>query len=377
MTMLYTVQAGDSPARIAQRMTGQPARASELVSANPHKPRVTSQGQVTFGRLTVGEKLIVPAQWASFAGGAAAGLACGGCRTGYNRLGVGDASSVTLELQTLSAQASAAPTPDADGSYHGAVSAYQTAGQVAVTTGGLGPDIDSTYGIGATGSYTQAAYGTNAMLAAVPNGAASSSSPATLANAQNAQSLLQSMAASYQQAITAGQAAQTGGGGGGTTTPTTTTASLNAATVAAAQAIAQMGNPCVMNGTVAAFQTAYNGNAGVTPLTVDDKYGAATAAAASAALQLNGGAAAPAACSTFTGGGGGTTPSAPANPSAPSSPSAPSTPASPSTPVVAPTTTTAATSTSSGALAAGVILVAGGAAATVFALKRRKKHAHA
>jgi len=54
--MIYTVQQGDSPARIAARLTGSAERLHELVAANAHKPR----SGVTFRELAVGEKLQVP-----------------------------------------------------------------------------------------------------------------------------------------------------------------------------------------------------------------------------------------------------------------------------------------------------------------------------
>jgi hypothetical protein len=63
--MNYTVADNDTPARIAHRLTGNPARASELVAANLHKPRVLGLGGVpTFQGLQVGERLNVPQSWA-------------------------------------------------------------------------------------------------------------------------------------------------------------------------------------------------------------------------------------------------------------------------------------------------------------------------
>ena len=58
--MIYTVPPNDSPARIAHKLTGNPARASELVSVNAHKSRAMIAGQTTFQTLHIGEPLLVP-----------------------------------------------------------------------------------------------------------------------------------------------------------------------------------------------------------------------------------------------------------------------------------------------------------------------------
>jgi hypothetical protein len=57
----YSVQAGDSPARIAHRLTGNAARMAELVAANPNKPRAGT----TFASLHIGEQLALPSAWRS------------------------------------------------------------------------------------------------------------------------------------------------------------------------------------------------------------------------------------------------------------------------------------------------------------------------
>ena len=59
----YTVMSGDTPAMIAQRMTGNPARLTELVLANPQKTRQAIGGVVTFQSLLPGELLSVPKHW--------------------------------------------------------------------------------------------------------------------------------------------------------------------------------------------------------------------------------------------------------------------------------------------------------------------------
>jgi len=62
--MRYTVQAGDSPAKIAQQLGGDARRLGELLAANLHKPRAFGLGGVeTFAALHVGEQLAVPDAW--------------------------------------------------------------------------------------------------------------------------------------------------------------------------------------------------------------------------------------------------------------------------------------------------------------------------
>jgi hypothetical protein len=63
---IYTVRHGDTPGSIAERLTGNAARMSELVAANPQKGlgAVRGLGAVaTFENLYVGEKLHVPHSW--------------------------------------------------------------------------------------------------------------------------------------------------------------------------------------------------------------------------------------------------------------------------------------------------------------------------
>jgi hypothetical protein len=56
---MYTVQAHETPAHIAQKFTGNPRRFRELIAVNPHKPR---RGQ-TFQSLREGERLHIPRTW--------------------------------------------------------------------------------------------------------------------------------------------------------------------------------------------------------------------------------------------------------------------------------------------------------------------------
>ena len=401
---VYVVQPGDSPVRIAEKLTGNGALFAQLVAANPQVPRVRSGNAITFAGLSVGQRLNVPSSWAAYGGGATstrcpqgmvwwngnafAGAGCiprgtqgvgavGGCvwerwtgqvslgtqgaalfaalaaapgstipaaavppapaygplywqqisawgytwglrtlngltvlfvcipltlRTSRRQVGVGTVSTIALELQVLQNQAATAPSPDADGSYSGSVTAYQNAGAVAVQQ--LGPDIDATYAAysGYNNSSTQSAWQANSTLQAINNVAGS----AQLSDAQNAQQTLQQMAADYGTASNLGQSAAASGGGGGAAVPTLPT--WTAATTAAAQAVASASSLCNLGGasggnaTVNAFQVAYNANP-VTPpaaslplLATDGKYGPLTAAAVG--LVLGGGA--PAACKAYT-----------------------------------------------------------------------------
>jgi len=59
----YSVQAGDSPAIIAEKFTGNPNRTGELLAANRWKLRSFRSGQETFFSLREKELLRVPPQW--------------------------------------------------------------------------------------------------------------------------------------------------------------------------------------------------------------------------------------------------------------------------------------------------------------------------
>jgi LysM domain len=468
--MNYTVQNGDSPARIAQKLTGNPGLAWQLVAANPSLR----------GGLYVGQQLTIPSSWTQYGGGVPAygyrpqaygyrgaspqyGYAQQGgggyaqqqgigpeygnpqpggggltpnvqneaflgrtymqgvapCPPGMRRIatpnglrcypispffGVGDANSIALELQVINNQANTPPTADADGSYHGAVGAYQTAGAVAVAQGGLGPDLDATYSqySGYNNSSTQAAWQANANLQAINSGDGTSATPASLTDAQNAQQTLQQMAAYYGTASNLGiQAAAAGGG-------TPPTSQFNTATIAAAQAIAQtsqsalcnLGGSSTGNATVNAFQVAYNTSTGVKPLATDGKYGPLTRAAAAVVLSYNGGGTAPSPCKSYTNTPGGGTVTCPAGqtlvngqcvttaptgcPSGqvPDSVTGACVAACPagqvpangvcvSTSVVPPAASSTATA-STGPLIAGVILVVLGAGAVTYAVEKKK-----
>jgi hypothetical protein len=60
---LYTVQYGDTPMSISQKLSGSAARVGELVRSNAHKPTRRVGRVVTFQNLQVGERLTVPPRW--------------------------------------------------------------------------------------------------------------------------------------------------------------------------------------------------------------------------------------------------------------------------------------------------------------------------
>jgi hypothetical protein len=68
---------GDSPARIAHRLTGDPRRYQELLASNPHKSLVYVGGLPTFASLGVGEPIIVPESWGLGANAASTPLSPG------------------------------------------------------------------------------------------------------------------------------------------------------------------------------------------------------------------------------------------------------------------------------------------------------------
>ncbi|HZU83189.1 MAG TPA: hypothetical protein VE987_09745, partial [Polyangiaceae bacterium] len=71
--MRYQVMAGDSPAGIARKLTGNAGRMGDLLAANPSKPVALSQGLPTFASLHVGEVLNVPRSWRQFGMGSGQG----------------------------------------------------------------------------------------------------------------------------------------------------------------------------------------------------------------------------------------------------------------------------------------------------------------
>lgn len=61
--LMYRVGIAQTPAHIAQHVTGDPNRARELIAANPHKPRTGMGGVPTFQTLQEGELLHMPPSW--------------------------------------------------------------------------------------------------------------------------------------------------------------------------------------------------------------------------------------------------------------------------------------------------------------------------
>lgn len=59
----YTVEAGDTPGGVAQELTGQASRYTELFAANPQKPTVQKPYGRNFKTFTTGEVIKLPASW--------------------------------------------------------------------------------------------------------------------------------------------------------------------------------------------------------------------------------------------------------------------------------------------------------------------------
>ncbi len=60
----HRVEVGQSAGSIAAEVTGDASRYKELLAANTHKPTaITSQGEVNFTSLCVGERLSIPSSW--------------------------------------------------------------------------------------------------------------------------------------------------------------------------------------------------------------------------------------------------------------------------------------------------------------------------
>ena len=57
----YVVESGDSPSKIAQKLTGSATRWKELIKANPQKKVDPATGNFTF--LKIGESLNLPTAW--------------------------------------------------------------------------------------------------------------------------------------------------------------------------------------------------------------------------------------------------------------------------------------------------------------------------
>lgn len=119
--MIYIVQHGDTPARIAQRFTGNANAMGQLIAANPSLPRapfgVGGVGGVTFQGLAVGQRLNLPPAWKRFFGvGSSAS----------------DLQAAQAAEQVFIAAITAAGAQLSAGNYDAAVQAFQSAGNAAV-----------------------------------------------------------------------------------------------------------------------------------------------------------------------------------------------------------------------------------------------------
>ena len=100
----YAVQAGDTPASIAAKLTGSPSRMRELLVANPDKP----QAGGTFTDLYIGEALTIPSNWGLLQG-LGRRLVGAGARTKQTAFGLGqspgpnavDATTLDTDVQAI------------------------------------------------------------------------------------------------------------------------------------------------------------------------------------------------------------------------------------------------------------------------------------
>lgn len=370
--MRYQVQAGDSPARIAQRLTGNAARMGELLDANPAKPRMASAGMHTFASLHVGEQLNVPRAWAQFGVGAPV------TQNGYTI----DPTNANWNALLAAAQTMNQVSDFTQTAACGPVQAFQTAWNTAGGTPAL--TVDGNYGADtsyADSAVAQASGGGNvpaALTSGFPNcsgggggGGSGSYSQAVVAaaTALNAQlvsqgccgcgvagSALSNATSAFKQAILTNASDW----GSNTSAPTVTGSTINVSSQAC--------------------QIAFGSEVGGTLSDLKAVLGASMTYAGSYCATSN--------CACVNAGTNcGSTP--PPTPPACTAPQVPdsvtnqcvnpcsngSAPANGVCPPSAPSTTTSS-GTSAGALLAGVLLVGGGVAATTYAIKaKKKKHA--
>lgn len=264
--MNYQVQVGDTPASISMALTGDPARAMELIVANPYKPRILWHGMPTFRELRQGEMLALPPYWGQVPRGAPGAPAAGW-------------AALAGTPPAASASANGTVGRDASGTLGQTVNVPGniTAGQTTVITAtgladgsvtwasSLGATIDPNPSNSSGGStainYTASAAGTDTLTA--------TDSAGTIATGQ----------------VTVVSAAPPPPPGG------TNPALTNPAVVAAAAAMNQVTDftsPAAC-GPVKGFQSAWNAAGGTPTLTVDGGYGTNTATANAAVAAANGG----------------------------------------------------------------------------------------
>jgi len=353
--MHYTVQPGDSPARIAQRLTGNAALMGQLVAANPALPRAHGLGAVTFRELHVGQKLNLPPSWMRFGISGAPGV------SGVPTVGVGDAASDLSAAQSAYTQGSttlAGAQQVTDVSQAATYFAQSAASSLAVAND-----------VGDSSSASQiVVYQTT-----IATQQAAINTASDLASAQAACTAAQAAAAS---ALTLANKAATSGSGGGQSQSTLAQAAIAAANAitgdsAACSNVSKTGTS--VNTAVHAFKVAWNA-AGQSPqLAYNGQYDAACASALGTALQGTG-IGAPTACAA--------SPTPPPTQSCPSGQvydvdqgkcvcpngSAPDASGNCAAPVTQPTA-----QASSNALVAGVLIAGLGVAGVTYAIKKRKR----
>lgn len=275
--MNYPVQVGDTPASIAMALTGDPARAMELIAANPYKPRVVWNGMATFRELRAGEMLALPPYWGQVPRGAPVVPAAG--YAPFAR---------TKQTATVAGEPGTVGRPG-DGTLGQAVNVPGsiTAGQATVISGtgfadgdvnwtsSLGATIDPNPSTSANGStainYTAPAAGTDTLTATDSAGTSASAQVTVVSASPNPPS--------------------PGGGN-----PALTSAAVLAAAAAMNQ-VPDFTSPAAC-GPVKAFQSAWNAAGGTPTLTVDGGYGTETAAANAQVAAANGGGNVPAGLTT-------------------------------------------------------------------------------
>lgn len=135
--MRYQVMAGDSPAGIARKLTGNAGRMGDLLAANPGKQVALSHGTATFASLQIGEVLNVPRSWRQFGG---QGL---GQVNGYS-IGATGATAAAPAFAAL--QGLDFTQPSSCGPVKAAQQAWNAWGTPQLTVdGGYGPDTASAW----------------------------------------------------------------------------------------------------------------------------------------------------------------------------------------------------------------------------------------
>lgn len=309
--MNYTVRRGDTPALIAQKLIGNPARAIELVAANPHKRKVRVGSTISFQFLDIGEQLRVPMNWAVSEGtkrGMLSWAVSEGTKRKFNLYGLsGPADSIASAQNSVTSARSIAQNGDsliATGNEDEGVAKFKAAASIAVL--GANTAANTAQAIAADNPNASTAASMSASSAEatqnLSNATQGSADPTEARN--NAYGAIENAQLAVEYANTALVTPQP-------TSPGLPPAPVSTATTAGNQLVGYMnahgcdGTP-TLAGAVMAFQQAYNSVGGNLP--VDGQYRAST----QAALQTVTGNA-PAACAYpgdggNNGGGGATVP---------------------------------------------------------------------